>query len=196
MSQPLLGNLDCISQDGSLLPSSQADGCGAIFQTKLLVGPDGLRLDFDGHSNTGSTTNSGPVCSSLQVELGEYSVDRGKEVFNLFVVVAWSWGDTEPLFASSDGREVDRLNVNVVLGEQHVGSFLGESSVTDKDGYNVRWVGYDGNTEFTESSLDLSSIDLLESSIVHAFSLVSNGSLCTGDNGRWERGGEDESRSV
>ena len=76
MSQPLLGNLDCIAHDSSLFPSSQADRCGTIFQTELLVGPDRLGLDLDGHADTGSTTDSGPIGSSLQVELGEYSIDR------------------------------------------------------------------------------------------------------------------------
>ena len=196
MSQPLLCNLYCISHGHTLLASGQADRCGAIFQTELLVGPDWLRLDLDWHANTGSTTNSGPIGSSLQVELGEYSVDRFEEVFNLFIVVAWSRGNSEPLFASSDGREVDGLNVNVMLGEQHVGSFLGEGGVTDKDGDDVRWVGYDGNTELTESSLDFSSVDLLEPSIVHAFSLVGDCSLCTGYNGRWKGSGENESWGV
>ena len=117
-------------------------------------------------------------------------------MFNLFIVVAWGRGDSEPLFTSSNGREVDGLNVNVVLGEQHVGGFLGEGGVTNEDRYNVRWVGYDGDTEFTESSLDFSSVDLLESSIVHAFSLVSDRCLSTGDNGGWKRGGKDESGSI
>jgi len=196
VSQPLFGDLSGVVPDDKLGGLVQALGRRPIFEAQLDIRPDRLDLDGLGDSYAGHTADSGPVGGALELELLKDRVDRLDKMSDLLGGVTRSGGDTESLLSNWDSRIVDRLDVNLVLGQQHVGSLLGQGGITDEHGENVRRVRHDGDVESLELALDLASIELLQATVALELALVRDGRLSSSDDGGREGRGEDESRSV
>lgn len=196
VSQPLLSDLGGLVPDNALSTLLKSNRGRTVGQAELLVRPDGLNWGSVGHSNTSTTTGSLPLLNTLQTKSVEDVVDRGDKVGNLLFSVTGGGGDTQTFLTNRDSGIVDGLNVDLVLGKKHVGSLLGEGGVTDKDRDDVRRVGHDRDVKLVELTLDLTRVELLETTVAHELSLVSDGRLSTGDDGRRKRSGEDEARGV
>lgn len=196
VSQPLLSDLGGLVPDNALSALLKGNRGRTVGQAELLVRPDGLNWRSVGHSNTSTTTGSLPLLNTLQTKGVEDVVDRGDKVSNLLFSVTGGGGDTQTFLTNRDSGVVDGLDVDLVLGKKHVGSLLGEGSVTDKDRDDVRRVGHDRDVKLVELTLDLTRVELLETTVAHELSLVSDGRLGTSDDGRRKRSGEDEARGV
>lgn len=196
MSQLLLSDLDGFIPDNALSTLLKSNRGGTIRQAELLVRPDGLNRGSVGHSDTSAAAGGLPLPNTLQAKSIENVVNRGDKVGNLLGSVTGSGSDTQALLTNRDSGIVDGLNVDLVLGEKHVGSLLGEGCVTDKYRDDVRGVGHDRDVKLVELTLDFTGVELLETTVSHELSLVSDGRLSTGDDGRRKRSGEDEARGV
>lgn len=196
VSQLLLSDLDGLIPDDALSTLLKSNRGRTIDQAELLVRPDGLNRGSVRHSDTSATAGGLPFPDTLQTKSVENVVDRRDKVSNLLGSVTGSGGDTQALLTNRDSGVVDGLNVDLVFGEEHVGSLLGEGGVTDKHRDDVRGVGHDRDVKLVKLTLDLTGVELLETSISHELSLISDGRLGTGDDGRRKRSGEDEARGV
>ena len=196
VGQPILSDLDTLVTHNSLSSLVQPGRSRPIKQAQLLVAPDRLDLDFLRHTHTSPPADRLPISGPLEVQLVPHGLERLDEMFNLFRRVAGRGRDAQTFLAAGNSGVIDGLDVNVVFGQQHVGSFLGECSVAHKGGDDVARVGHDGDTELTEASLDVARVDLLQSAVAHPFALVRDRRLGAGDDGGRERGGKDESGRV
>lgn len=196
MSQPLLSNLDSVVPDDKFGAFRKTLRSRAVFEAELDIRPNRLDLGSLGDSDAGHAAHSSPVGGALELELLEHRIDRLDKMSDLLGGVTRSGGDTESLLSHGDGRVVDRLNVDLVLGQKHVGGFLGEGSITHEDRQDVRRVWDDRNVERLELTLDFTSIQLLQTAISLEFALVRDRSLSTGNNRGRKRSSEDESGSV
>ncbi|RUS22006.1 hypothetical protein BC937DRAFT_90679 [Endogone sp. FLAS-F59071] len=152
---------------------------GGTADAKLLVGPDGLDLYGAGISDTGATTFGDPITDALEVVALPDLLQGVDEFIEHNRVMPGGRSDAKPLLAAGDGGEVDTLNVDGMLTQD-----------------NVRGVGYDRNIELGETSLEKSGVELLHLALARGGLEVLYGGKGSRDNGRWERGGKNETGSV
>lgn len=112
-----------------------------IQEPKLLFVPDGLDNLFIGHSNACTTTHCLPLSLALDAKTVKRLVDGGDQPVHLLDGVSGGWGNAETFFTHSDSGVVDRLDIDTVIDEKRVRGSLGQSSITDKNGHDVRGAG-------------------------------------------------------
>ena len=109
--------------------------------------------------------------------------------------VARGGSDAQTLLTDRDGRVVDALDVDLVVGEELVGRLLSQLGVADEDGDDVAGVGDDGDVTLVESLLDGAGVQLLEAAVTVVAHLVLNGGAGTSHDGGRKGGGKDEAGS-
>ena len=169
---------------------------GAVQQPELRVRPDGLDGLRVRDADAGVPAERRPVRGALDVELGEDRVDGAREARDLLDVVAGGDGEPEALFAPRDGRIVDRLHVDVVLLEEHVGSTTRKGGIADEDGDDVRGAGNDRNIHSLEARLEVADVQLLELTVTVVLLLVRDTRTGAGHVRRGEGRRKDEAGSV
>lgn len=162
---------------------------------KLGIGPKWLNKVSVFDADTNKATLSLPVRNAFEVEAVPHAFQRLDQVSSQLAVVTRGWGDSETFFAAWNGRVVDRLHVDLVVGQEHVGCCLGEFGISDQEGHDVRRVRDHGNTTAGQVVLQLASVYLLHSSVTLVARLILDGRASTGHGGWWQAGGEDETRS-
>jgi hypothetical protein len=111
---------------------------GIILQAQLMLVPDWLNVIFVVHADTRSATSLLPGRKSLDVEPVEGLINCFNESLELLCRVAWSWCDSQPLFAHGDRGVVDGLDINVMVSEERIRCLLRQCRVADKDRDDVR----------------------------------------------------------
>ncbi|KAH3676824.1 hypothetical protein OGATHE_001314 [Ogataea polymorpha] len=103
--------------------------------------------------------------------------------------------DSEPLLAAGNGREVDGLDVDLVLVQQDVGRLFGLAGVANQQRNDVGRVRDDRNAQLLKLLLDVSDVLLLVDSVHQVLSHDSDGRGGAGHQCRRQSGGEDEAWS-
>ena len=90
-------------------------GC-AVQKAELFVIPYRLNLvDAVGHADTCAAAGGLPVLRPVNAELGEDLIHGSHKLVHLLERVTWRHGDAKTLFTNSDGRVVDRLDVDIMF---------------------------------------------------------------------------------
>jgi hypothetical protein len=162
----------------------------------LLVVPDGCDRLLNSDANSAATPNGGPVCLSLDGKSNECVVECGGNALELFKSMAGSDGKPETLLATSDGGEINGLNVYAMPFEKIVGCLLGLDGITNQNGYDMAGSGYDGDATVRKALLHLADIPLHELTVTIIRFLIDNRSVGTGDRDGRERSREDEAWGI
>lgn len=183
-----------LSETAALADASCHHFLGSLLDSKLLVGPEG-RLRPALFAYTDEAALSGPFKGPLDTEAGPDLVNGGDKLIAIFLGVAGGGRNSKAFLTNGDSGIVNRLDVNLVILEKHVGRGLGKLCVADEDGDDVGGVGDNGDVARVELFLDSAGVKLLKLPVAIVFHLVLNRSLGSGHGGRRQRSGEDESGS-
>jgi len=167
----------------------------ALAQSQLSVGPDRLvvllgTLDADADE----AAEGLPVAGALDAQLPPDGVQRPNEVVAVLLRVARSGSHPQALLAPRHGWVVDRLDIDAVVLQQHVGRALGQLRVAHQDGDDVRRVRDHGDVDLLQRSLDRAGVQLLQHAVTAVPRLILDGSGGAGHDRRGQRRGEDETR--
>jgi hypothetical protein len=205
-----------IRVDHSRLAIPQNPRCGTILQPKLFIVPQ-WRDDRVCVSQTDAGTPSGflPVAQPVDAQLRKDLIDSPNEFVHLFQGVTRCNRDPEPFLTNCNGGVIDRLDVDVVLGEKLVRRRLRQSSVTYQDRNDVRgsrtievWSATIGpingsaynihnrDVNLCKSPLDFSNVDLFQLTVADIFFLVRHTGASTRHGSRWQGGRENETGSI
>src|SRR5689334_12785937 len=109
--------MDGLVTDHALGTLVETERCRPVLETELVVAPDGLGLLRVGHTNTRTAANGLPIGCALELELVEHGVERLDEVSDVLGRVPRSGRDAETFLPTPDGGVVNRLDVDLVLGQ-------------------------------------------------------------------------------
>ncbi|KAI6772313.1 hypothetical protein HG530_003271 [Fusarium avenaceum] len=170
------------------------DLLGSLLNVELLVCPKRL-LDVVLFTNTDETTLGSPVGGSLDAETVPDFINGLDKLVAVLLHVARGRCNAQTLLANGDSGVVDRLDVDSIIVQEHIGSCLRSLGIADQDRDDVRGVGDDRNIAGIHGLLHSAGVQLLKSSISIVVHLVLNGSLGTSHSGRGQRSGKNEARS-
>jgi len=162
----------------------------------VFIAPDGRGGFLDSTANTTTTTNLSPISLPLDGKCSESVIDCCDNVFELLKGMAGRDSKPKTFLSTSDGGEIDGLDVNAVFLEKIIGCLFGLGSITDQDGDNVAWAGNDGYSSFRETPLHLTNIPLHELAISVIGFLIDDRRMGASDGYGRERGSEDEAWGV